>query len=146
MNYLDTSALIKRFVGERGSDRVDALMAAGEPVATGKIAYAEVHSGLARKRREKAVSERDYRLACGRFESDWQAFVRVELTDEVLRLARDVIRRRGLRAFDALHLASAVGLQARLGEAVVFAAADRKLLAAARAEGLTPLDVESAAE
>ena len=72
MNYLDTSALIKRFVGERGSDRVDALMAAGEPVATGKIAYAEVHNGLARKRRAKAVSERDYRLACGRFESGGQ--------------------------------------------------------------------------
>jgi predicted nucleic acid-binding protein len=60
MNYLDTSALIKRFVAERGSGLVDALVSAGQPIATAKIAYAEVHSGLARKRREGQLPQAGY--------------------------------------------------------------------------------------
>ena len=143
MNYLDTSALIKRFVAEQGSDVVDALVVADEPVATAKIAYAEVYSGLTRKRRERQVSEGAYRSACRRFEAEWRAWVQVELSDEVLRLARDVIRRRALRGFDAIHLASALGLKTRLGENVTFAAADARLLGAARGEGLRPLNVET---
>ncbi len=34
MNYLDTSALIKRFVREPGSDVVAELLESGDPVAT----------------------------------------------------------------------------------------------------------------
>lgn len=116
MNYLDTSALIKRFVTEPGSRAVDALMTAPAPVATAKVAYAEVYSGLTRKRREGYVAEGAYRSACRRFEAEWRACVQVELTDEILRLARDVIRRHALRAFDAVHIASALGLKIRLGE------------------------------
>jgi acyl carrier protein len=71
MNYLDTSALIKRFVAERGSGLVDALVAAGQPIATAKIAYAEVYSGLARKRREGHLPEAKYLSACRLFEAEW---------------------------------------------------------------------------
>ena len=46
MNYFDTSALIKRFVAEKGSDLVQAMIAQ-EPPAIATIAYAEVHAGLA---------------------------------------------------------------------------------------------------
>jgi predicted nucleic acid-binding protein len=145
MNYLDTSALIKRFVAERGSALVDALVSAGQPIATAKIAYAEVHSGLARKRREGHVPKTGYLAACRLFEAEWRACIQVELTDEVLRVARDVIRRRALRGFDAIHVASALELKKRLHEPMTFAAADRPLLRAARAEGLAPLDVEAEA-
>ena len=56
MIYLDTSALIKRFVTERGSRLVRRLVAQPPAVATSKIAYAEVHAALARKRREGRVA------------------------------------------------------------------------------------------
>lgn len=146
MNYLDTSALIKRFVAERGSGLVDALVAGGQPIATAKIAYAEVHSGLARKRREGHLLKPGYLSACRSFEADWRACIQVELTDEVLRLARDVIQRRAIRGFDAIHVASALELKRRLSEEMTFAAADRPLLRAARSEGLSPLDVEAGAK
>jgi predicted nucleic acid-binding protein len=145
MNYLDTSALIKRFVAERGSGVVDALVSAGQPIATAKIAYAEVHSGLARKRRERHLSDARYLSACRLFEAQWRTCIQVELTDEVLRVARDVIRRRALRGFDAIHIASALELKKRLNEPMTFAAADRPLLKAARSEGLAPIDVEAEA-
>ncbi len=90
MNYLDTSALIKRFVREQGSDTVAKLVESGEPVATAKIAFAEVYSGLTRRFREGDLSGRAYALVCRQFERDWAGFLRVDLHDEVLTLARDL--------------------------------------------------------
>jgi predicted nucleic acid-binding protein len=76
---MDSSALVKRFVAEKGSDRVNVLVRSGEPVATAKIAYAEIYAGLTRRRREGDVSEGDYAHACRQFEGDWRSYVRVEL-------------------------------------------------------------------
>ena len=143
MNYLDTSALIKRFVAERGSPQVESLVSRWGDVATAKIAYAEVYAGLARKHREGYLPGSQYALACRQFESDWQAYVRLDLQDEILILARDLIQRHPLRGFDANHLASALSLKTALGEDVTFAAADERLLRAARAERLRPLNVEA---
>ena len=143
MNYLDTSALVKRFVVERGSPLVQALVSREGPVATAKIAYAEVHAGLARKHREGHLPGSQYALACRQFEADWQAYIRVDLQDEILVLARDLIQRHPLRGYDAIHLASAINLQSVLGEEITFVAADGGLLRAARAEHLRPLNVEA---
>jgi predicted nucleic acid-binding protein len=142
MNYLDTSALIKRFVAERGSSLVQAIVAGKGPVATAKIAYAEMHAGFARIRREGRLSVRHYAQACRQFERDWSAYVRIDLRDEILGLTRDLVQRYPLRGFDAIHLASALSLKSALGEEVTFAAADERLLRAAAAERLRPLDVE----
>lgn len=144
MNYLDTSALIKRFVAEKGSPLVQTLVKRKGPIATAKIAYAEVYAGLTRKLREGHLSDAQYALACRQFEADWQAYIRVELHDDTLFLARDLIRRHPLKGFDAIHLASAVSLKNALGEDITFAAADERLLRAAEAEDLKILHVEIA--
>ena len=144
MNYLDTSALIKRFVTERGSAVVQAIVTRNGTVATAKIAYAEVYAGLTRRQREGHLPDRQYVSACRQFESDWRAYVRVDLRDDVLLLARDLIQRHPLRGFDAIHLASALSLKSGLGEQITFAAADERLLRAAEAEGLRHLNVEKA--
>lgn len=144
MNYLDTSALIKRFVVETGSDLVQLIVTGQGPIATAKIAYAEVYAGLNRKRREGALSGPGYKLAAQQFEGDWQAYVRVDLRDEILSLARGLIERHPLRGFDAVHLASALSLKSSLGEEITFAAADGGLLQAAAAENLRALNVEKA--
>ena len=90
------------------------------------------------------MSKAQYSTACRQFESDWQAYVRVELQDDILLLARDLIQRHPLKGFDALHLASALRLKAALGEELRFAAADRNLLRAAEIEKLEALNVETA--
>ena len=142
MNYLDTSALIKRFVAEPGSELVQKLVTREGPVATAKIAYAEIYAALNRKKREGHLSTRDYRLVCEEFEDDWQAYVRVDLQDEILSLCRDLTERHPLRGFDAVHLASALILQRDLGEKIAFTAADARLLEAAAAEDLLSVNVE----
>jgi predicted nucleic acid-binding protein len=144
VTYLDTSALIKRFVAEKGSAVVHALVVQKGPIATAKIAYAEVYAGLTRRLRERSLSKAQHDLACRQFERDWQGYLRVDLHDDVLLLARDLIRRHPLRGFDAVHLASALSLARWLGEEITFAAADDRLLHAARAEGLAVLHPEAA--
>jgi predicted nucleic acid-binding protein len=142
--YFDTSALIKRFVNEKGSALVKSIIQRTESIATAKIAYAEIFAGLTRKLRERHISRSEYDLTCRQFESDWQAYLRVELQDHVLLLARDLIQRHPLRGFDAVHLASAMSLKSALAEEVTFAAGDGRLLRAAEAEKLQPLNVETA--
>ena len=142
MIYLDTSALIKRFVNEKGSPLVQSIVQRKGTIATAKIAYAEIFAGLTRKAREGNLSKAQYALACRQFESDWQAYLRVELEDNILLLARDLVQRRPLRGYDAVHLASAISLKIALGEEIAFAAADGRLLKAAAVENLDPLNVE----
>jgi uncharacterized protein len=141
--YFDTSALVKRFVQEKGSPVVQSLFQLGNTVATEKIAYAEIFAGLTRKLRERSLSQGQYSATCRRFESDWQAYVRVELQDDILLLARDLIQRHPLKGFDAVHLASALRLKVFLGEEIRFAAADRNLLRAAEIEKLEAINVET---
>lgn len=144
MTYFDTSALVKRFVQEKGSPVVQSLFKSSAGVATAKIAYAEIFAGLARKLRERGVSKAQYSTACRQFESEWQAYVRVELQDDILVLARDLIRRHPLKGFDAVHLASALRLKAVLAEETRFVAADRNLLRAAEIEKLDAINPETA--
>jgi len=143
MTYLDTSALVKRFVLEAGSTEVQNLLTGGEPVACATIGYAELYSGLTRRQREGALSPLEYRRLCRRFEVDWMSVVKVELGAEILTAARGLIQRHGLRAFDGIHLASALGLKSATGEPVTFVASDRHLLRAAADERLVTLNPET---
>ena len=71
------------------------------------------------------------------------ALVKVELGAEILISARGLIQRHGVRAFDAIHLASALGLQAAANEPVTFVAADQRLLRAAAGERLATVNPEA---
>ena len=96
MTYLDTSALLKHFVAETGSVVVHELVSRHGPVATASIAYAETHAALARRRRAGDLSERQYASTCRQFEHEWSAWIHISLDDDVLGLARDLIRRHPL--------------------------------------------------
>jgi len=141
--YLDTSALVKRFVLEAGSSQIQNLLTEARPVACATIGYVELYSGLTRRHREGAFSPLEYRRVCRRFEVDWMSVVKVELGAEILNSARGLTQRHGLRAFDGVHLASALGLQSATGEPVTFVAADQRLLRAAADERLVTLNCET---
>ncbi|MBW1731619.1 MAG: type II toxin-antitoxin system VapC family toxin [Deltaproteobacteria bacterium] len=53
MIYWDTSAIIKLFVREPGTVRVRSLFERDHDVVISKIGFAEAHSALARRMREK---------------------------------------------------------------------------------------------
>ncbi len=138
MIYFDTSALIKIFILEKGSEDAQRLSEDHFPPVTATIAYAEIYSGVNRRKREGYLSAHQYTRVSRRFDEYWTTSIHVELTQEVLALAKGLLERHPLRAFDAVHLASALILQKGIREPLPFAAADSRLLDAASAEHLTP--------
>ena len=141
MTYLDTSALIKRYIWESGSELVHQMVRKSTVLMTSKIAYAEAYAAFTRRMREGDLARIQYAQVCRLFEREWPAYLIIEVHDEVLRLSRDLIKKYPLRGFDALHLASAKSIRQHLKEPITFACADRCLLESAEAEGFRLLGV-----
>lgn len=143
MIYIDSSALVKRYVEEAGSRTVDQLLADHPHIATSRLAYPEILSALNRKRRSREIPLRVLDELTGAFEDDWSKLFVLELDDALLPIIKGTIRRHAIRGADAVHLASAMWLRSVLKEDVVFACADARLLDAAKSERLVPFDPEA---
>lgn len=135
MRYFDASALAKRYVRERGSLKVQRLLAA-DGSATSRLTSVEVVSALRRRVREGWLSGEQGDRAQAALDSDLSAMLIVELTPAVVRQAHRLLQRHPLRAGDAIQLASSLHLREALEEDTGFVAFDDRLIAAARSEGL----------
>lgn len=140
MRYYDTSALVKQYVQEAGSNLVLELLKSGEKVYTASLTYAETHAAFSRRTREGRLTRETTRRLALRFDRDWESYDIVILSEEVLRLARQTLYRHPLRSADAIHLSSAL-LLARTSSIASwsFVCADARLCDAAKAEGFQPI-------
>lgn len=134
IEFLDSSALVKRYVPEPGSALVRRLCAHGE-VAVCRIAFAEVAAALARACRERILVEDERDRLLDQLGDDVDAFQTVELRRAVVEATRPLVTRHPLRGYDAVQLASAIAIHER-GSSLRFWSADARLVAAARSEGL----------
>lgn len=150
--YLDTSALVKCYVvSEIGSAWVQDMTThgAGNLLLLGQIALVEVAAALARKEREGGITPEERLRYLGLFVWDCRRnrYHLLPNAEAILRLAADLTYRRALRAYDAIHLATALQANQMIIHAgavpLTFVSADRRLCAAGLAEGLVvdnPLD------
>lgn len=141
--FLDSSALVKRYVTETGSDWIRALTdpAARNPVIIVRITWVEVLSALARRQREGSITSSDVTRAIRTFSYDLDMQYQVaEVGAALVKTAGELVIQHPLRAYDALQLASALRVQSDLAETGVipltFLTADERLIAIAQAEGL----------
>ena len=134
--YLDASALVKRYIIERGSRETIALTAESEMTATSIVSRAEVAAALAKAVRAGLVKNEVARNAQRRFTGDWPDLVRVPVTEALVERADGLAWEHGLRGYDAVQLASALTWQETVGEEIVLAAFDQQLWEAARRTGL----------
>jgi predicted nucleic acid-binding protein len=134
--YLDTSALVKLYVRERGSRETQARLKAASLVATSRVAYPEARAALARRRRENGLTRSALSRAVAALSRDFSHIIVVELSDKVARSAGDLADRQALRGLDAIHLASALEARELTGATTEFLCFDDRLGAAALAEGL----------
>jgi predicted nucleic acid-binding protein len=140
--YLDTSALVKLHVDEEGSALVREAVARAELISTSRVAYVEARAAFARRRHTKDMDAQAYRRIVRDLAGDWEHYLRIDVTEPLVRKAARLAERHRLRAYDAIHLASAGELKDRLAEPIVFACWDAQLEAAARREGLELLGRE----
>ena len=129
--FLDSSAFAKRFVEEPGSEEVEILCSQATELCLSVICVPEIISALNCRLREKSLTRRGYNQAKQHLSEDVRDTVVINLTPDVVRSSIEILETTPVRTMDALHIASAVAWGAAL-----FASADHRQIAAAKAAGL----------
>lgn len=136
--FVDTSALVKRYVREAGSDWLRNEIA-GHDVFIAQVTPIEAAAAFRRRFQQGHISEFVFHQARRRFlthlaEDRYNIFeMSQRIVDEALRL----LFKHDLRAYDAVQLATAMTvLNISERSRFVFVTADLQLEAASRTEGL----------
>lgn len=134
--FCDTSALVKLYVREEGTDTVAAQAAASDIVAVCRIAWVEAMSAMARRAREEPNDAPAIDTARRRFAADWPQYLALEVTRELVELAGDYVDTFALRAYAGVQLAAVQLVHREMPGEVKFACFDARLVKAARVLGI----------
>ncbi|MCU1486067.1 MAG: hypothetical protein JWN67_2813 [Actinomycetia bacterium] len=103
MLFVDTSALVKRYVDEPERDAVNEAMAADDVWVASELARTEAALTLARVAATPRQVDRLHRMLA----DDWDAFHVVPVDDRCLAVAAELGASYGLAVTHAIHLAAA---------------------------------------
>lgn len=148
--FLDSSAVVKRYVTEAGSAWIMALCDPlyGHNLYISQIAQVEVVRAISIKAQDKFITFTDRDRLVATFRRDSQNIYGVlPLTESVCRYAGDLCRSLRLRSYDAVQLASALILRSEAlskpSSPPIFVTADLRLIPIATTEGLRIENPES---
>jgi predicted nucleic acid-binding protein len=139
--FLDTSALAKRYLTEKGSNRMRRLLEhKDDGFYQGFLTPLEIASALYRRLRSQQISQDDLSVLLRAYIAhSHQDYILIPYSDALIDRASALVTRHVLRALDAIHLASALELKNSLpAEALplTFLSVDDRLLDAVRSEHL----------
>jgi uncharacterized protein len=129
--FFDTSAFVKRYISEAGTDSVLAWCDQATEIGLSGIVLPEMISAFRRLHREDRITDTQYRQLKSLLLADIEDAVLCDLTPTVLGHAISSLETNVLRGMDAIHIGSAVALQAD-----VFISADKRQRDAAVRAGL----------
>jgi predicted nucleic acid-binding protein len=141
--YLDTSALVKLYVREPGTEQMLRLAdpAGGHALALLGLTRVEFRSAVRQRERAGDVAHDIADNLIDSMDEHLANFFLVQpLTDLVIEEAAALLDRHALKAYDAVQLAGCIMLRARLGRHATFVCSDRQLVRAAEDEGMIVLD------
>jgi predicted nucleic acid-binding protein len=132
--------LVKLFVAEPGSVSLMQLMEQAEDglKAASVLGLLEVCSAIRRRQYAGDTSRSDADLAVAAAREESRRLIEHPITSTVLELASALVDRQNLRALDAIQLSTAILASQSLdaGSRLLFIASDKRLLLAAKQEGL----------
>ncbi len=139
--FLDTSALVKRYHSEKGTDKIDKIFSEDDrAIVISSISITEMVSALNRKKEEKIILKEDLKITLSKFFHDAiKDFLIIELDGEHIKGSIMLVLKRNIRTLDALQLAVALGMKELK---VTFVCADKKLVSVAEKEGLQTINPE----
>ena len=129
--FFDSSAFVKRYVSEAGTEAVLAWCDRASEIGLSGIALPEIVSAFCRLRREGRIDDTQYRQLKSLLLADIEDAAMCDLSPEVLARSIDSLEANVLRGMDAIHLGSAIALKVD-----VFISADQRQLEAAIRAGL----------
>lgn len=129
--FCDTSALLKLFVDEIGSDRMAKARSDSEAIAVCRITWAESMAAFAQRSRVKGANQAGLTQAKSLFENTWSNFVISEVTQPLVEKAGMYAEAFALRGYDNVQLAAAHNLHEQFVLPLTFACFDRRLSQAA---------------
>jgi predicted nucleic acid-binding protein len=129
--FFDTSAFVKRYIRESGTDQVLEWCDNATEIGLASIALPEIISAFCRLRRESLISDVQYRHLKSSLLTDIEDAALCDLAPTVLAKTISALENNTLRAMDAIHIGSAVILKAD-----VFVSADKRQCEAAIRAGL----------
>jgi len=107
--YLDTSAMLKQYVDEPGSEWLRAQVSSATSLASSQLLIVEAVSAFNRRVREGNLSWAEYQRVRDVFREDCRtAYQIVATTTAIVDLACELLERHPLRGYDAMHLATAL--------------------------------------
>ena len=145
--YLETSALVKLYVYEPGTDLlVDLTNGPGHRFAIMSLAQVEFRAAIRRRQRSGEIprSSADELIEAFRQHSEG-IFLIQPLSDSLLEVAFALIDGYALKGYDAMQLGGHLLLRSISGaDEPIFVCADKALLSAAQNEGCIVLDPSAA--
>ncbi len=130
--YVDTSALMKRYIDEPDSDLAAEMMLSDPVLVTSRLTEIELRRNLTR-----LLSGKDILGVRRRVQADLYSFALVDLDARTCNEAARVAEQTLCRSLDALHIAAAL----RCGDSTTFLTFDIRQAQAARSAGLTAIGV-----
>ena len=141
--FLDSSALVKRYISETGSNWVCNLFdpSLGNQFFIAAIAGVEIVSAITRRAKNGGINVADAIAVRDQFKQDFQTeYQIIEISDKIINSAINIAESYALRGYDAVQLASGRELNilciANGLNGVNFVSADNNLNTAAIGEGL----------
>lgn len=125
--YFDTSALLKKYFFENGTETVKKILNSGHSIHTATLTYAEVQAAFQQTYRQGRFTKIQLSQAIHDFEIDWLKFDFVNLVRDVYKLIPKLLEKSPLRGADSVHMASFASL-INEGIKTTFVASDKVLL------------------
>jgi len=136
MLYLDTSALVKRYIYETGSELVNNLFSDALGIATGMISRAETAAAFAKAARIGILDREHAWQALQEFRAEWSDYIRLPVSEATVVKGDQLAWELNLRGYDSIHLAIALSWEDILREEVELVTFDQQLWEAAQKVGL----------
>lgn len=109
--FLDTSDFAKRYVAERGLDKVMTLCQQADNLVVSVICLPELVSTLSRLLREKKLTKTDCRKLKGNAMADFADIDVCQITSDVLASVVALLEPSPLRAMEAIHVGCALAVE-----------------------------------
>jgi len=106
--FFDTSALVKRYIKESGSEVIDNTIDKANNILVSALTHIETISAFRRLLAEEKICEADYEKLKSELNKDFKDFTILPVSQKTLNKAYQIVDTEDLRTLDAIQLATLI--------------------------------------